>query len=817
MAVTADSVVVELLAKTDGYTAKINGAANDTANAMSKIEQSAAKAEAQVNRSAGQIANGTRNFGRQIADIGAQASGGQSPFLIFAQQAPQLAEALTDMGGKAATVAAFFTGPFGATLLAAGSVLGVLASKALETGEGIDDLVKKLSDQATKAATSAQADRIFASTQAGLAAQIRKTTDALNAENASLRTNAQLRNVQARSEVNQAQARLQAANDRVTAANQRVAQLSGPASSDARLGPARDQARAALVQARQEQAAAQLNQRQASIAVNRSRVFLAAEEAAAEATAAGRISKSYDDRIRAVQREATEAAAAGRQVGKATKDRIAALEREKAAALETAQATTGAAKSSAKAIADATKTVSDLQRLVGNAAGKNRERLEKRLGTARERLSLLQQGYGAGAISAATAGGRGGPSDETLARRAEVERVRGVRNNEAFQNDLEAALKEQIQAVRARTTDIVTLAQYSRDEVASETRKRIQQIDADESAKKYTTEQAEELRQLALGNAVLRLININRDERQKLEDQNTAIARAAVDDQQALLQEQLGATRRLADRRAIEQQLIDLKYQELIDEQKRARTRAIENGDIGGIATANRRIVSLNGQKSAEDAALNERYKGRYQQYRESLSDVDRLRDSIDAVKVDALERVSDALTDATTKALGLKGAFGQVFGELIRIGIQRQLIGPLADALFGKEGGGGGGGGNIIKSVLSLFGRASGGYVPAGGIVRVNEGRSTGVELLRMGSQGGTVIPLGQTAAQPAGTGGNRVFHIQVDARNSVTPAGFADQLSAHILSRAAQMDLDAGKATLKQTPGYLAAAQRFGGPKTI
>lgn len=134
-------------------------------------------------------------------------------------------------------------------------------------------------------------------------------------------------------------------------------------------------------------------------------------------------------------------------------------------------------------------------------------------------------------------------------------------------------------------------------------------------------------------------------------------------------------------------------------------------------------------------------------------------------------------------------------------------LIGNIGKAFSSFQGGGFGG----------LFGRASGGYVPAGGMVRVNEGRSTGVELLRMGSQGGTVIPLGATSAQPATGGGNRVFHIQVDARNSVTPAGFADQLSDRILRQAAQMDVDAGKTTLRQTPGYVATARRFGGPRTI
>jgi hypothetical protein len=36
---------------------------------------------------------------------------------------------------------------------------------------------------------------------------------------------------------------------------------------------------------------------------------------------------------------------------------------------------------------------------------------------------------------------------------------------------------------------------------------------------------------------------------------------------------------------------------------------------------------------------------------------------------------------------------------------------------------------------------------------------------------------------------GGNRVFNVNVDARNSVTPTGFAQQLSAAILQQAAQM----------------------------
>lgn len=150
MAVTADSVVVELLAKTDGYTAKINGAANDTAGAMSRIEQSASRAEGQVIKSAGAMANAQRNLGRQISDIGTQLAGGQSPFLILAQQAPQVADALADTGGKAARVASFFAGPWGAALLAAGSVAAVLVGKLFDLDEA-QNQVKKSADAVAEA------------------------------------------------------------------------------------------------------------------------------------------------------------------------------------------------------------------------------------------------------------------------------------------------------------------------------------------------------------------------------------------------------------------------------------------------------------------------------------------------------------------------------------------------------------------------------------------------------------------------------------------------------------------------------------------
>lgn len=149
MAVEADKVIVAL--ETQGVAkqnAEINSAATTFEKAAATSLASANKIEKANNVvaiSSGRAANATRNLGRQVSDIGTGLAGGQNPFLIIAQQAPQVADALADTGGKAARFAAFFTGPFGAALLAAASIVGtVLIPKLFESGNAAADAAPKL-------------------------------------------------------------------------------------------------------------------------------------------------------------------------------------------------------------------------------------------------------------------------------------------------------------------------------------------------------------------------------------------------------------------------------------------------------------------------------------------------------------------------------------------------------------------------------------------------------------------------------------------------------------------------------------------------
>ena len=173
------------------------------------------------------------------------------------------------------------------------------------------------------------------------------------------------------------------------------------------------------------------------------------------------------------------------------------------------------------------------------------------------------------------------------------------------------------------------------------------------------------------------------------------------------------------------------------------------------------------------------------------------------------LRAVNDGITDALTSQLGIKNKFVK---DMFSIFLDQVVFKPLAEAL--QNGGAGGGIGGFLGSVFgSIFGRASGGYNAPYSVTRVNE-HAGGVELLRMGSQGGEVIPLGrvnQTASQPGG--GQTVIQqtINVDARG-VNPHGFAEHIKAAVRQETVSIVARASNATLKAMPGKMASYQQDG-----
>jgi hypothetical protein len=132
----ASRVVVALIGDNSNIEATTATTARSFDRGMSLIENSARRAETEVVRSTGAIRFATRDLGFQISDIGTQLAGGQSPFLIFAQQGPQVANALSEISAAGAGLGTVLSGVALPALLAIASVIGVLYQKSQQAADG---------------------------------------------------------------------------------------------------------------------------------------------------------------------------------------------------------------------------------------------------------------------------------------------------------------------------------------------------------------------------------------------------------------------------------------------------------------------------------------------------------------------------------------------------------------------------------------------------------------------------------------------------------------------------------------------------------
>ena len=145
MAVNAETVVVTLEGRTGQLDSSVTRSANTFDSSMSQIERSATQAERTVESSsrsivASQNAVGfaTRNLGFQVSDVGQQLGGGQSPFVIFAQQAPQFVQAFQDISAAGGTLGQVLRGIALPGFIAVISIAGAFASKMLEGADAAE-------------------------------------------------------------------------------------------------------------------------------------------------------------------------------------------------------------------------------------------------------------------------------------------------------------------------------------------------------------------------------------------------------------------------------------------------------------------------------------------------------------------------------------------------------------------------------------------------------------------------------------------------------------------------------------------------------
>lgn len=266
-------------------------------------------------------------------------------------------------------------------------------------------------------------------------------------------------------------------------------------------------------------------------------------------------------------------------------------------------------------------------------------------------------------------------------------------------------------------------------------------------------------------------------------------------------------------RRASELRLLDLQFEE-----ERARLEAVlaaKQATEAEKEIARRRLALLPELKGRAAEGINRQHESPMERYRRELrGDFESINDQLENIEVQGLRDLEDSLVRASKKALGLKGALGDVVGELIRIGIQRQLIGPLADALFGGAGGGGGGAiGSLIGSIFG-GGRATGGPVSSSKMYMVGE---KGPELFVPGSNG-TIVPQGKAIRPVAGAVATARPQITVisaptfDLRHAITTPQLMREVDRISQVNAQRAAVAMGQGVLQAVPSRMSQFQTDG-----
>lgn len=724
MPVTAESVVIEVAARVDKAGAdmrKLDGTFSSTTNSMKEatrsLEASVDRAAATIEKDSARIANANRNVGRQLSDITAQLAGGQSPFLIAAQQAPQLADALTDTGGKAAKVAAFFSGPLGAALLGVGTIVaGTLIPALLSGGDATDTM------------SDAQAD---------LKNYLDLTTGAINRQTTAVE---RLAAAQARQGAIEQQTNAYlTARRRAVGAVQDAGSISNPVLNASEVMDPRS-ALDDPIKRRLRELVAEYNAGRRSIGD----FGIAVRQAVGDRP-------EYRELVKTVTAQSAAAVDATRNVNKLRAEQAlltGTATKQQKALLGVGQATTSLVE---KQVALATATTGLERARAKLALVEERGRSiqagdTKALTQYRAELTAAQTAVNAAeaAEKATTQAKRDHTTATRAAARAERERIKDLREAARAERDLIGLRSDLLSSKSDLTSDSRLQDEYSRQRIRLDQQGQIGRLEEQRDLGSLSRREYDARKQLVDEITANRLLLVNRNETIRAANEQLAAEQARIGNDRELLTAQETLARTAGERAAIQNQLLDL----AIEERRLAAQRVVDlaaqgkaSREEGAIAQAT--LNALPTVRAVGQRTIARQNMSSGQGYVDSLPrSASEINEAIESIEVRGLQQLNSELTEAILGAKSLGAAFSsvadQIIKDLLRIAIQQLIIQPLATSLFG---GAGGVAGAALPLVGGLFGgaRAGGGPVAAGKTYLVGE---RGPELLRMGGQPGTVIP---------------------------------------------------------------------------
>lgn len=375
------------------------------------------------------------------------------------------------------------------------------------------------------------------------------------------------------------------------------------------------------------------------------------------------------------------------------------------------------------------------------------------------------------------------------------------------EQELRALQLEEIRAKEQVATSATARADLARESLALEAEMRRKDIDEAERKKTLSGEEANARRKIVdnlygaadeitvQGRETAYQLAITRAEQEAIARQQTDAMRDELD----ALGAEAGVTDVRKARVEIERRMLEIQ-QEI---ERKLLEEAIVRGEVRDIARAR---ATLERKQIAERAGFDNSGGGPLSDYMREVEKAGlNIDDEFEKVAVGGLQNLNDQLTDAIMNSQSLGAAFSNVaksiVADLIRILIRAVIVKAILSALgmdndTASAGSGAGAAiGAGVKLFGSIFGRASGGYVAPGQTVRVNESRG-GAEYLRMGSKGGTVIPLGQVNQQIRPTaqgGGVATVRVELSGDLDARIVSVSGPVAVEVVSGAARPIIEA------------------------
>jgi hypothetical protein len=305
---------------------------------------------------------------------------------------------------------------------------------------------------------------------------------------------------------------------------------------------------------------------------------------------------------------------------------------------------------------------------------------------------------------------------EKAAREAEQRRKEALAREDRYQSELARSQDEFLGLRQSLTTDVRERAEYEHDQVALDLSQRDKARQMDVVEGQLTAAAAAELKLRDERNAELRDSVINRQLDADLTQESLDLLQSQVGNQRDLLTGQLDLAKTASERRDLELQLLALQKRE-------------EKARLQSVLTMEDGTDNLNTSKAQKDIArdrlnlLDRIYGNAEESTKRStmgpgeayLAEINKSSgeqaEAFQSSAVNGLKSLEDQLTDTVAATFKFKGAFGEmansVISDLLRIAIQRNITGPLANLLFGGSSGGASGG--LLKSIGGFFGIGKG------------------------------------------------------------------------------------------------------------